>query len=360
MKAIVNPTALLKELRKMSLVIKKNHVIPITSAVKFEFTKGNLRITGTDLETTIITNCECEANEPFDLIIDYLKIVEVCSTCSAPLVIELKESEILVNSGKSKFKLALMGQAIEFPSIPDEEYVLSIEVDGDFFYHLNNANVCRSKDPLKPALNMAAIMVGKKELEVFGVDGFIMYTKALKQNSDKELTVMVCERFVALCKGYQSTTLSFGEKFAKAEYNGETVISRLNESKFVNIKSIIPKDISYNVCLPKDELKQALNAISVAANITSRQFVINFSEGKMTFVSQDIDFGNDAETVITCTHTVPIEAICLSSTQLLILIGLIDTDEIEMAFTSPTRSVMMRPKDDDTVLLLIQPLSVAA
>jgi len=360
MKSTINPTALLKELKKMSQIVKKNHIIPITSAVKFEFSKELVTITGTDLESTLITSCDCKSDKPFNLIIDYLKIVEICSTCNDPIEIELKETEILVKSGKAKFKLSLIGSANEFPSIPDDEYFLNIEVDGGFFYHLLNANVCRSKEPLKAAMNMAAILIGKKELEIFGVDGFIMYSKKIDQKSDKELTVMVCDGFVQLCKTYQNTTLSFGEKFIKAKYNGETVISRLSESRFVAIKSILPKEINYNVVLPKSELRQALNAISVAANITSRQFVINFTEGKLTFASQDFDFGNDAETVILCDHSVEIDAICLSSSQLLTLIGLIDTDELEISFVRNKSSVMIRPKNDDTVLLLIQPLLITA
>ena len=58
MKAVINSTLLSKELKKLSLVIKKNTVIPILSTVKFSFEKNKLTLTATDLETTYISEIE--------------------------------------------------------------------------------------------------------------------------------------------------------------------------------------------------------------------------------------------------------------------------------------------------------------
>jgi len=358
MKAIVNPTALSKELKKMSGIIKKNHVIPITSAVLFSFSKDSLTITGTDLETTYVIVLEVECKESFSFPIDYADISEIASSTFSPITIELGDKEISIKSAKSKFKLARVGEAEHFPSVPDDVYDFSMEVEGDFFYHLGHANTCRFKGDMQPSLNMAAILISKSEIDVVGCDSFMMYKKTFQQKSKKELTVMVCDSFVNTCKGFQYTEISIGDKFIKAVNGNSTVVSRLSENKYANIKGILPPSITYNMELPKDELKSSLSVISVAAHLTSKQFVINFKDGKIKLVSQDIDFDKEAETEIDTEHTVDIDSICLNSAQMMQLCSLTDTSEIEFSVTSAQGNVYMKPKGDDSVLMLIRPLMI--
>lgn len=358
MKAIVNPTTLSKELKKMSGIIKKNHVIPITSAVLFSFSNNSLTITGTDLETTYVIVLEVECKESFSFPIDYADISEIASSTFTPIVIELGEKEISIKSAKSKFKLARVGEAEHFPSIPGDVYDFSMEVEGDFFYHLSYANTCRFKGYMHPSLNMAAILISKTELDVVGCDSFMMYKKTFQQASKKDLTVMVCDSFVNTCKGFQGTEVFIGEKFIKAVHVNSTVISRLSENKYANIKGILPPSINYNMELPKDELKSSLSVISVAAHLTSKQFVINFKEGLIKLVSQDIDFDKEAETEIDTDHKVEIDSICLNSSQMMHLCSLVDTHEIEFAITTAQGNVYMKPKGDDSILMLIRPLMI--
>jgi DNA polymerase-3 subunit beta len=342
----------------MSGIIKKDHVIPITSAVLFSFSKDILTITGTDLETTYVIVLEVECKESFAFPIDYADISEIASSTFSPITIELGEKEISIKSAKSKFKLVRVGEAEHFPSVPDDVYDFSMEVEGDFFYHLGYANTCRFKGELQPALNMAAILISKNEMDVVGCDSFMMYKKTFKQKSNKELTVMVCDSFVNTCKVFQETTISIGEKFIKAVHGNSTVISRLSENKYANIKSILPPSIDYNMELPKDELKSSLSVISVAAHLTSKQFVINFKDGKIKLVSQDIDFDKEAETEIDTEHTVLIDSICLNSSQMMHLCSLADTSKIDLAITTAQGNVYMKPKGDDSILMLIRPLTL--
>lgn len=361
MKAIINPIALSKELKKMSGIVKKNHVIPITSAVLFSFSKDKLTVTGTDLETTYVVSLECQCKDEFSFPIDYFDIVDVCSNNFIPLTIELKETEILLKTDKPyKTKLPRVGNANEFPNLPEDEFLNSKIVEGDFFYNLNYSNSCRGRNPLSPTLEMAAIIIGKEKMHVVGCDGFVMYRKEFTEKSDFELTVMVPDSFVSLCKSFQTTTLSFGERFIKAEHvlTGEVIISRLSESKFANISAIIPAEINYNMELEKDDLKQSLNQISVSAHITTKQFVINFKDKQIELVSQDIDFDKQSETAISTDHSVGIDAICLNSSQLLHLTTLTDTTEMSFSITAPHSNIYIQPKGDKSILMLLRPLMI--
>lgn len=358
MKAIVSQTVLSKELKKMSFLIKKNPVIPLLSSVLFVFKKGNLQLTATDLETTYISSVDCECHNPFSIPIEYSDISDICSNAVAPIQIQLTEKYILVESGKSKWKLPIVGQFEHYPITPDGDYDIEINVNGDFFFNLSNANSCRLKDDLKVNMNMAAIQVKLKELCVVGTDGAYFFKKSLKIKSKKELTVMVCDMFVQSCKTFQDCKISIGQKFIKAECGNEIVISRLSENKFVNYEMIIPKDIIYNITVEKDSLKNSVRAVSIAADLMSKQCVLNFSKGMVKITSQDIDFDKNGETELELEHSVDIDAICCNGIQLMHLLNILEGNEIELSVTGANKTIFMRPLNDDTTLCLLQPLMI--
>lgn len=356
MKATVNNDALLSELKKMSILIKKNAIIPITSSVKMEFEKNKLMLTATDLETTFISTIDCQCKNPFSMPVDHADILEICSNVVAPIQIELKEKAILITSGKSKYNLTVAGNTEDFPANPTDDYDVEVPVEAEFFYYLNNANTCHSKEPLKVNLNMVAIEVQKKSITVIGTDANILYKKTLDCNSKKEITVMVCDMFVQSCKGFQVSNLFIGEKFIKAECGNDIVISRLSENKFVSYKVIIPKEIEYNLPINRDELKTAVKSITVATNATSKLCSFNFTKDNIKLISKNIDYGKEAETELELSHTVAIENIGVNSGQLLHLLNIIDDSEIELAVAQHDKTIFIKPKDDNSLLLLIQPL----
>ncbi len=357
MKAIINPQALSKELKKMSAVIRKNHIIPITSAVLFSFEKNKLTVTGTDLETTCISSLECTCDDEFSFAIDFFDISDVCGSVLDSTTIERKGSEIIIKSGKAKFNITVVGEQKDFPRIPEDDFHFEMEVDGDFFYHLSYANTCRSKDEAKPSYNMAAVRVFKDYFDVVGIDGWQMYKKRFDKKSDKEFSVMVPNSFVSQCKLFQESKLSFGNTHVKAEFRDDIIISRLSSNKYVNLNAILPTEVDYNISFDKEQLKHGLNIISVATMKNSKQFRVKFNDGEVKLISKDIDFGKEAEAVIDMKHSVSIPQICLNSTSLMHLTSMIDSEEVEMAFGADDKTVYIKPSGDDSILISIQPIT---
>lgn len=356
MKATISPDVLLKELKSISAVIKKNTVLPILDCVLFRFDKNKLKITGTDLETTYISTIECECKNKFAFPMSFNSILDVCSNVVTPIEIELTETAILIKSGKSKFSFSLSGKLEDFQIIQDEDFKVELEVDGDFFFNLYNANAFRSKEELKVNLNMAAIDIQKSVISLIGTDANYLYKKDLNSKSKYELIVMVCDSFIQSCKSFQESKISIGEKFIKAEYKDEIVISRLSENKFANYKSILPTENIFNLTIDKNELKSALRSVNVGADVTTRQCVFNFTDKGINLVSQDIDFGKDAEYNIEIEHNIEIDKICVNSNQLSLLLSHIEGDSVDFAFSAPNKTIFLKPTYDDTLLCLLQPL----
>ncbi|NCG05235.1 MAG: DNA polymerase III subunit beta, partial [Bacteroidetes bacterium] len=79
MNFIVSSTQLLRQLQTLSGVLNSSNTLPILDHILFELHPGQLRLTATDLETTISASLQVEATQegkiavPARLLLDTLK-----------------------------------------------------------------------------------------------------------------------------------------------------------------------------------------------------------------------------------------------------------------------------------------------
>ena len=356
MKAIVSPSHLLKELKKLSLVIKKNPIYLMQSCVKFDFKQNKVTLTATDTETTIVCTLDCVCSNPFSVVIEYQDIAEVCSKSSLPLEISLAGSTIKMVSGKSKSSFVVLADEKLFTALPVDDFYFSFDAEGEHFYEMSIASSFSS--PSDTRLLNCAIDFMIDKANIVGTDAMRLYKKEFQLKSGKSFVVTLPTNFVNCCKLFQSTKISVGEKFIKAEYNDEVVISRLSEQPYPNYKVILKQDIQYNMTINKAELKSALSYLGVSTEKTTNQAVINFEDGKIILTSQDIDFNKKSETEIEVEHDVAIKQIGLNASSFLQILNSISSEDVEISFSAPQSSIYIRPLGDETVLCLIQPLII--
>jgi DNA polymerase-3 subunit beta len=359
MKATVNASVLEKELKLLSTIVKKNTVMPVLSCCKLEFSKDKLKISATDLETTGIVYVDCKCSKPFGFIIEFTDIMGVCSKVSEPIILEEKDNSIFINAGNSKFKFTKFANENDFPKVPEEDYLFSTEVTGDFFFALTNANSCKSKESTFVHTNLVCADFKNGSVVLVGVDNVIAYKNELKIECNKELRVMLPETFVNLTKSFQETKLSVGENFIMAKYKHITIVSRLSEQKFAPYQHIMPKsDVVYNFKVNREEFKKSLQLVSLTANSISYLCRLDFKDGEVKVSSQNIDLGNESDTTIDAEHEVNFEAICINGSKMIHLLNLLTSEEVQMAFLNHDKTIYIKPEDDSLIDCLIQPLLI--
>lgn len=359
MKAVIDSQKLSKELKKLSPIIKKNTVLPILTCVKLSFEKNKLTIMATDLETTVLLSMECECKSPFVIIVEFSVLNDVCSRIFEPITIDASGKEsISIVSDAAKFKFTKNSDEEAFPNIKEEEFILDIDADTDFFSALFSADVCKSDDQFKTNMNAACIHIKKDSLAIVGTDAFVAFKKELKVKTGKDLQVMVCGQFVQIVKGFANAKISIGEKFIKTESGSMVIISRLYDAKYCAYEMIMGKEIEYNLNINRVDLIAKLGIAGVAANPAAHLCAINFNGGDIKIASQDIDYGKEGETRVKANHTVEIKAIGVNGHQMLKLLNLFDSEEVEMAFREKTSTIFLRPFGDPNTMCLLQPLMI--
>lgn len=358
MKAIVNTSALRKEFERFSEIINHNTVLPILTCIKLSFDKGKVTIVATDLETTFITKTDCECKNPFTIVVDFTSIADICKKLNEPVTVEEIDKAILITGDNSKFRIPKGGKESEFPAIPDESFEFSVDIDADFFAALYNADSCKNTSDTMVTTNTACLDFKKDALSVVGTDGFVFYKRDLKVKSAKVSQSLVRGRFVKVVKGFDSGKLHIAEKFVKIETGDITVITRVQDNKYCQYEAILPKEINYNITANRVDFISAINKASTTADKATRTCALNFQEGRIKIRSQDIDFEKEGEADVSVIHTVDFDAIGVNSNQLLKILSMFDSEEVNIAAADPKKSIYLKQGDDDSVLCLLQPVAL--
>ncbi|MEQ8531882.1 MAG: DNA polymerase III subunit beta, partial [Imperialibacter sp.] len=155
MKFIVSSSYLLKQLSAIKGVITTNPVVPILENFLFEITDGTLKVTASDLQTSMITEIEVEAKENGSIAVPAKILLETLSNLpEQPVTISVDEDtySIEISSDNGRYKLS--GEnATDFPKVPEVTNGFSVNISSDVLSTaINNTFFATSNDELRPAM----------------------------------------------------------------------------------------------------------------------------------------------------------------------------------------------------------------
>ena len=134
MKFVVSSTALLNVLQTSSKVVSNKNTLPILDNFLFDLKEGVLKITASDLETTLIGSLKVDNMEeegliavPVKLMLDSLK-----EFSEQPLTIEANESTWEIQVSWKTGKLTIPGTSgLSYPNLPELNPESRRELDAD-------------------------------------------------------------------------------------------------------------------------------------------------------------------------------------------------------------------------------------
>jgi DNA polymerase-3 subunit beta len=358
MKAIIDPHLAVKELKKLSLIISKNTILPILSMVRMDFDKSSVSITASDLETTIVTKMNCEGKSPFSVVVDFADLLEIMNKLKEPVTIEEDEKVVSIRSDDAKFKLPKGGKPSDFPSVPEENFNFSFKADMDFFEALYSADQCKNPNEMMVSSSTACIDFKKDILSIVGTDAFVLFKKDFKIKTGKHHQSLVGGKFVAAVKHFQDAEIFIGEKFVKASDSNTIITTRVQDAKYCQYGSILPETVDYNLEINRSSLISAINTVSTTSSKSTRMCALHFNgdPNKIKITSEDIDFGKEGEIFVRASHEVQIEAIGISASQFLKLLGVLDDENIKLSIRTATQSIFLKNAQSNDTLCLLQPL----
>ncbi len=369
MKFIVSSTSLLKNLQIISGVINSSNTLPILDDFLFELDGTNLKVTASDLETTISVNISLSnASEPGSITIPAKMLMETLKTFSdIPLTFTTNEDfSIEIATGEGKYKL--VGQSSELypknPIIesPNEVVINSVSLSNA----ISKTFFATGNDELRPAMTGVFFQLEEDNFTFVATDAHkLVRYKRMDVKVSEPASFIMPKKPLNLLKN----TLASNDTDVKIEYNNTNasfnfenvnMICRLIDGKFPNYEAVIPTSNTKKLIVDRTSLLSCIRRVALFANQSTRQIRFKVTGQELVLTAEDRELANEARERLSCNFDGEDIEIGFNSKFVLEMLNNIDSDNILIEMSAPNRAALLLPNENEDkqedLLMLVMPV----
>ena len=370
MNFIVSSSYLLKNLNAINGVITSNPIIPILDNVLFEIENGNLLITASDLQTSVMVEIQVESKGdgsvaiPAKILIDTLKnLPEQPVTFS----IDDENYNIEINSDNGRYKLA--GEnATDFPKVPQVTDGYSIDLSSKLLSNaISNTIFSTSTDELRPAMTGVFLKLSTSSCTFVSTDGhrLVKYVRSDVSGDEVDHEMILPRKSLNLLKSTlpsdksSDVKLEFNASNAFFSFDNVKMVCRLIDERYPDYENVIPLDNSNNIVIDKSEVLSSLKRISIYANKTTNQVRFKISGGEILISAEDLDFSNEANERISCEHDGADIEIGFNAKFLIEILSNLNSTRVTFKLSEPNKAGLIIPDemdDNEDITMLVMPV----
>lgn len=367
MNFVISSATLLKHLQGISGVLSTSNTLPILDNFLFEIADGRLTASASDLETTMRTSMEVEAKEggkiaiPAKLLLDVLKNLPD-QPCTFLIDDENFSIEIAYDNGKSKM-VGYNGD--DFPRTPGLEKSSAIRVSGSIISNaINKTLFATGVDDLRPVMSGVFCQFSPENITFVATDAhkLVRYTRTDSQASGSSSFILPKKPLNLLktnLKGDEEVQLEYNDSNAVFTFNDVVLICRLIDGKYPNYEAVIPKENPNVLTIDRLQFLSSIKRVSIFANKTTHQIKLKLAGAELALSAEDIDFSNEANERLTCNYDGDDMEIGFNSRFLMEMLNNIDSTEVKLAMSEPSRAGILTPSvsdEDEDILMLVMPV----
>lgn len=371
---IVSSTELLQHLSAIKGVINSKNTLPMLDNFLFNLDGGTLKITASDLETTLKTEIKLSNSTGNGTVaIEAKRMTDILKEFSEqPLTFKIDDETFHVDIITQNGKFSIPGlSGVEYPKVPEleEASASTIQVASEYLLKgINSTLFATSDDELRPVMTGIFVELKKEHFRMVSTDShkLVRYTRtditAAKEDGfilpKKPATVLKN----ILAKDPNNIKIEFDKKNAFFTLSNFKMVCRLIEGKYPAYNAVIPVDNPNKLTIDRFDFYNTIKSVSICASQASNQTNLNLKPNQVTISAQDIDFSTSAYVVLPCQYTGADMDMGFKSDFLLDVLGNIGSTEILFEMSDPSRAGIMSPaqKEDEheDLLMLVMPMKI--
>ncbi len=368
MKFIVSSSTLLKQLSGISGVVTSNPVVPILENFLFEVTEGNLRVTASDLQTSMITELAIEAKEsgsiaiPAKILMDTLKNLP-----EQPVTFTIDPATYGVELSSEYGRYKLSGEnATDFPKVPVVNDGDTIDISSDVLQKAVSSTIfAASTDDLRPSMTGVYLVINDASTTFVATDGHrLVRYRRLDITSDANNSLIIPKKALMLLKSSlpsdnTNVKIEFTPSNAFFHFGNIQMICRLIDERYPDYENVIPADNPNVLSLDKSGFLSSLKRISIYANKTTHQVRLKIAGSKLEISAEDLDFSNEAKEELACEFNGDDMEIGFNAKFLMEMLNNIDADTVNLELSEPNKAGLIIPQGGDNaenILMLVMPV----
>lgn len=367
MKFSISSSELQKNLGHIIGVVPTRSTLPILENFLFNISGDSLSITATDLDVTITACMKVVASGEGKIAVPAKKLLETIRALPDTTVnftIDVSTMKIEMKTENGEYKLT--GESSEgYPTIPSIKKTNELTIDNEVLRRLiNKTSFAVSSDELRPALTGILFQLKKNEIRSVATDGHrlvkIASTSLLEDVPEFDVIIIAkALSTVSKCLEGNTSNIIFDDGYAQFNLGNITLTSRTIVEKYPNYESVLPIDNDKKLVVDRNKLISSVRRTSLYASSSTHQVRFALKKNQLTVFAEDIDFGTEAKEVLPCKYGDEAMEVCFNYLYIIDILTHIDTEEVEFAFSTPNRAVIVRPliqRENEDLLMLIMPV----
>lgn len=374
MKFVISSTELLSHLQAISRVISTKNTLPILDNFLFQLENNELKITASDLETTLITNITLEnvTDEgsiaiPARILTDTLKEFP-----DQPLTFDINTETFSVVITTENGKYNVVGQNGEdFPQMPiiKDDQKTSIQLSSELLLNgISKTLFATADDELRPVMNGIYIELFTDSMTFVASDAHkLVRYRRMDAKADQESSFILPKKPASLLKAIlpkeqNDVMVEFDDKNAFFTLSNYKLVSRLVEGNYPSYNSVIPTNNPNKLTIDRLELYNALKRVALFSNQASNLVKLELKNNQMNVSAQDIDFSISANERLNAQYEGDEMEIGFKSSFLIEILSNLTSTDVLAEFSDPSRAGIFFPaekeNEDEDVLMLLMPMMI--
>jgi DNA polymerase III subunit beta len=374
MKFVISSTELLSHLQAISRVISNKNTLPILDNFLFQLNDKELKITASDLETTLITTISLEnvTDEgsiaiPARILTDTLKEFP-----DQPLTFDINNETFAIVITTENGKYNVVGQNGEdFPQLPviKDDQKTTIKLTADVLLTgITKTLFATADDELRPVMNGIYIELFPDNMTFVASDAHkLVRYRRNDVKADQESAFILPKKPASLLKAIlpkeeNEVMLEFDDKNAFFTLSNYKLVSRLVEGNYPSYNSVIPTNNPNKLTIDRLELYNALKRVALFSNQASNLVKLELKGNQLNVSAQDIDFSISANERLNSQYEGDDMEIGFKSSFLIEILSNIASTDVLVELSDPSRAGILFPaekeNDDEDVLMLLMPMMI--
>jgi DNA polymerase-3 subunit beta len=355
-------------------IISNKNTLPILDYFLMEVADGQLKVTGSDLETTFVGTIKVDAVEregaiaaPAKLMLDSLK-----EFSEQPITIETNDTTWEIKTTWKTGQATLPGTSAQsYPAVQQlGEGANSITVDADVLVGgINKTIFATADDELRPVMNGVFFNIEPEQITFVATDAHKLVRYTAEHASGLTASFILPKKPANLLKNTLvketgAITAEFNSKNVVFHMGSYTMVCRLIEGNYPNYNAVIPTANPNKVIVDRVELLNGIKRVAVYSNQATNLIKLEIKANHIDLLAQDLDFSVSAREAVAAAYEGDNITIGFKSTFLVEILSNIETPSVVMELADSTRAGVFKPVYDDKqsseALMLLMPMMINA
>jgi DNA polymerase-3 subunit beta len=353
MEILVRRSDLAKELHLVQGIVERKNSIPILSNVLAEARSGELRISATDLDVSLLCGCPAQVVEEGGVTLSAKKLYEIVRSLpetDVSLKLE-KDAWTRIRCDRSEFRIAGLPRE-DFPTLPDGKAARAVEIPSGLLRTLiQRTQFAITAEDARYYLAGALLVLDKESAAMVATDGhrlaWAQQKGALKLAEPSRVLVprkAITELARLMEELGPDEVVGFQQSDAHLVFTagGRRLASKMVEAQFPAFEKVIAVAGDKKLTLPREALLAAIKRVSLLSSERGRAVRLALESGKLEVSASSPELG-EAREALPVEYTGEGTEIGFNAQYLLDFLQVVGTEQVQLELRDAESQGVLRP-----------------